>query len=103
MAEKQTGLENLLMFLQSISLEQFHDVFVVQGVTKTTHLEDVQEKDAEINFGMTKFQAKRLTREYSAWKASKSKQQTSQTFSNASQPEYNVYKSSVVMLNACRI
>ena len=98
MAEKQKETDlNLLMFLESISLEQFHEVFLAQGVTMTNHLEDVGEKDAEMNFGMTKFQAKRLTREYSAWKARKSKEQTSQTFSNASQPEYNVSKSSVVI------
>ena len=98
MAEKQKEPDrNLLMFLESISPEQFHEVLLAQGVTMINHLEDVGEKDAEMNFGMTKFQAKRLTREYSVWKARKSKQQTSQTFSNASQPEYNVSKSSVVI------
>lgn len=81
--------------LQLFSKNSFNEVFLAQGVTLTNHLEDVGEKDAEMNFGMTKFQAKRLTREYSAWKARKSKQ-TSQTFSNASQPEFNVSKSSVV-------
>lgn len=94
--QDEADLENdLLTFLQSISLEQFHDIFGIQGITKINHLEDVDKN--EVNFSMTKFQARRLTREFNAWKARKSKQQTSQTFKNATQPEYNVSKSSIVI------
>jgi hypothetical protein len=96
--DKLTDLENeLLTFLRSISLEEFHESFVVQGITKTSHLVDVEEYDAQMNFKMTKFPAKRLTREFSAWKERKSKQQISQTFKNVTEPEYNVSKSSVVI------
>ena len=87
----------MLTFLRSISLEEFHESFVIQGITKTSHLVDVEEYDAQMNFKMTKFPAKRLTREFSAWKERKSKQQISQTFKNETEPEYNVSKSSVVI------
>lgn len=55
--------DQFLSFLKKTSLENFKDAFIKQGVEKIEHLQDIDEEDAK-EFGLSKFQLKRLKREY---------------------------------------
>lgn len=90
--EGASGDSEFLIFLRGIPLEDFYEMFVKSGVTKTENLEDVDENDAQ-GFGMSKFQAKRLTREFTAWKVRNSSKQETST----NQLAYRVSNNSVVI------
>lgn len=56
--------------MNRISLEDYLNVFRKQGILKIEHFQDIEEDDFTV-FGLSKFQWRRLKREFSDWKASK--------------------------------
>ena len=70
---KTIETEFLEEFLAKHSLSTFADKMRESGITEVQHLEDVDENDAVSDFGMSKFQARRLLRAFHEWKLVKTK------------------------------
>ncbi len=91
----ESNSEDFSAFLKRTSLEDYLNVFRKQGILKIEHFQDIEEEDAAV-FGLSKFQWRRLKREFSDWKASKKSGPNKDSATSAS-ASYKTSTSSVVL------
>lgn len=89
----ESNNEEFLGFLKRISLEDYLNVFRKQGILKIENFQEIEEDDSTV-FGLSKFQWRRLKREFSDWKASKK----SGTNKDSATTACASYKTSTVVL-----
>lgn len=66
--------ESIEEWLATHSLSEFGSKMQAFGITEVSHLEDVNgEEDAQSEFGMSRFQARRLLRAFQEWKSQQQK------------------------------
>ena len=71
-------------WLAEHSLSVFADKIKENGITDVQHLQDAEEKDVKFDFGMPKFQAKRLLRAFQKWKKASEQERAKRPMVNPS-------------------